>query len=68
MDFKNLWVTLAGEPEKREGIPDQYQEFLPEFITKDKMSYPYSYDPFLIYWNEESKGMECKNSIYTDRL
>ena len=69
MDFGNeFYFSIDGISHKRAGVPDKYQEFLPENITRDRMSYPYSYDPFLIYWNEETEGIECNNSIYTDRL
>ncbi len=67
MDFRNQWVTASGKSKKRKNIPDCYQEFLPESIEKDQCSYPYSYDPFLLYFNEEAKE-EATSSIYTDRF
>ena len=67
MDFRNQFITFVGEPLKREGIPDQYQKFLPEFIVKDKSTYPYTYDPFILFFNEKAK-QEATSSIYTDRL
>jgi len=48
-------------------IPKQYQEFLPENIHKDKYSHPYSYDPFIIYYNEKAEE-EANDTIYSDRL
>ena len=60
----NMWNT---RPAKRPGVPDQYQEFLPENIVKDKISNPYGYDPFIIYFNEKAKE-EPNGSLYTDRL
>lgn len=51
----------------RKEIPKKYQEFLPQNIAKPQASYPYTYDPFLIFFNEEAKK-EATDSIYTDRL
>ena len=71
MNFGNEWLTVLGTPmrekEGREGIPDQYQEFLPENLSNTKDSHPYTYDPFLIFFNEKAK-QEPESSIYTDRL
>lgn len=71
MNIDNEWLTILGTPmrgnSKREDIPDQYQEFLPENLSKTKYSHPYTYDPFLIFFNEEAK-QEPTDSIYTDRL
>jgi len=71
MDFDGF-MTIFGDFEerksrKRKGIPDKYQKFLPENIVTDKISNPYGYDPFLIFFNEKAKK-EAIDSIYTDRL
>lgn len=68
MNF-NYMVEMSGEhkQKKRIDIPDQYQEFLPENIVKTKGAYPYTYDPFLIYFSEDIKE-EPTGTVYTDRL
>jgi len=60
---------FVGEKVKltRTDIPEQYHQFLPENITKDRHNYPYTYSPFLIFFNEKSKK-EATTTIYTDRL
>lgn len=52
---------------KRKDVPDQYQEFLPENLIKTKSACPYSYDPFLIFFNEKATE-GATGTIYTDRL
>ena len=66
MEFNEFYgrVSVKG---KRKGIPDQYQKFLPENLSKTKSAYPYTYDPFLIFFNEKAT-QEPTGSIYTDRL
>ena len=66
MHFDDFTILGDFQSTKRKGIPDQYQEFLPENIKKGRHDYPYSYEPFLIYFNEKAK--EPTDSIYTDRL
>lgn len=70
MNFGNeLWCgsNVRDRSEKRDDVPDQYHEFLPENIIKDKATYPYTYDPFIIYFNDKTKK-EAITSLYTDRL
>ncbi len=71
MEFNDLIYNHFGdvseERKEREDIPIQYQEFLPENITKTKGEYPYTYDPFLIYFNEKTEE-EPTGTVYTDRL
>jgi len=57
-------VSVRG---KRKDVPDQYQKFLPENLSKTKNDYPYTYSPFLIFFNEEATE-GATNTIYTDRL
>ncbi len=66
MNFNNF-MNMFGESQKDPNIPDQYQKFLPENIVKDRYSHPYSYDPFLIYFNNKA-DKEVTDTIYTDRL
>ncbi|KKM76070.1 hypothetical protein LCGC14_1383850 [marine sediment metagenome] len=68
MKFDNIYITVTGEEiAPRTDIPKQYQDFLPESISKDRYSCPYTYDPFLLYFNENAKK-EAESSIYSDRL
>jgi hypothetical protein len=71
MDFNNLIyfgsIDDDRTPRKRDDVPDQYRQFLPENIVKDKTTYPYTYDPFIIYFNEKT-DKEAITSLYTDRL
>jgi hypothetical protein len=48
-------------------IPERYHEYIPGNQEKTKDEYPYSYDPFLIYYNENAEQM-ATNFPYTDRL
>ncbi len=48
-------------------VPEQYREFLPQNITKSKISHPYTYSPFLIFFDEKVKK-EATDTIYSDRL
>ena len=54
---------------KIEGIdlPKKYNEFLPENTEKSLYDYPYTYDPFIVSFNEKAT-QEATDSIYTDRL
>ncbi len=66
MEF-NAFIGRVMSGGKRKGVPDQYQKFLPENIKKGRYAYPYSYDSFLIYFNDKAKK-EASSTIYTDRL
>jgi len=68
MDFRNQFGIIFGESENRQDIPEQYQEFLPENVEKDKYSCPYSYSPFLIFFNDKVTENKNVDTIYTDRL
>ena len=46
---------------------EPYIEFLPQNVSKTRYSHPYSYDPFLIFFNDRAKK-KANNTIYTDRL
>lgn len=63
MDMYNIFGDMIEESK----IPEAYHQFLPQNITKPQMSYPYNYDPFLIFFNEDAK-QEAADTIYTDRL
>ena len=67
MRFDNIFFNSNIEIPERENIPKIYQEFLPENIVKQKHKYPYTYSPFLIFFNEKA-DKEGTNTIYTDRL
>ena len=66
MNFAGL-ITMFGSDEKQDIVPDAYAEFLPAMDKKTQADYPYSYDPFLIYFNENAKE-EATSTIYSDRL
>lgn len=69
MRFDNVVFNVSGKKEisAREDIPEMYHKFFPENIIKDRISYPYTYDPFLIYFNEKAES-ESTVTIYSDRL
>ncbi|MNL91238.1 hypothetical protein D3C81_09690 [compost metagenome] len=37
-------------------------------VKKDKFSYPYSYDPFVLWKNKEYEAKEYYMDVYSDRL
>jgi len=59
--------NICGDKIDRTNIPAEYHEFLPENIKKHRFSYPYTYDPFMVWFNKEAK-QPAVTSIYTDRL
>lgn len=64
MNFDNF--GFFGENLKDDRVPEVYQEFLPLNIVLTKDSNPYTYDPFLIYFNEEEQ--KATGCVYSDRL
>jgi hypothetical protein len=67
MDFDGFTMYGESKPSKNSKIPERYQEFIPGNQDKTKADYPYSYDPFFIYFNEKAKGKDA-GCVYTDRL
>jgi len=63
--FTYFSVTPGAITDNR--IPEMYQEFVPGNQAKTKNDYPYSYDPFLIYFNEKAKA-KASGTIYADRM
>ncbi len=57
-------VTGAIKDDK---IPKKYHQYIPGNQEKTKAEYPYSYDPFFIYFNEKAE-QEPTGFSYTDRL
>jgi hypothetical protein len=56
-------------------MPVMYHEFYPYAGKKSKWDYPYSYDPFMVWYNDEVKTLQDDDgqlrdvsTIYTDRL
>ena len=65
-----MWNDLLFygiEKPDRSNIPQEYHQFLLENVRKTKISHPYGYDPFLVFFNEEAKK-QAQDTIYTDRL
>lgn len=66
MEF-DAFIGRTMVERKRKGVPKQYQKFLPENLKKGRYAYPYTYDPFLIFFNEKAT-QGATGTIYTDRL
>ena len=67
MNFNNCLFIGGEQKVDRSDVPECYHEFLPENLEKDKYTYPYSYSPFLIYFNKEAEK-PAKGTCYTDRF
>ena len=68
MEFNGFtYFSVSGGAIEDSRIPERYQEFIPGNQEKTKSEYPYSYDPYFIYFNEEAK-VEPTGTIYTDRM
>lgn len=59
-------IHCFDDEEAMEGIPEQYRQFCQG--TRDRFSYPYSYDPFMVWLNPNADKQKADNTIYTDRL
>jgi len=71
----NIYNSFEGENIDTKHIPAMYHEFLFFNVKKTKHSHPYSYDPFLLWYNEEVRTLQDDNgqmrnvsTVYTDRL
>ena len=73
MNFNSFSCSMSANGESVSGgiendkMPKQYHKFIPGNQNKTQLEYPYTYDPFFIYFNEKTK-QEATSTIYTDRL
>lgn len=63
----NIITTVFGSGNSEKDIPKKYHKFLLRSGMKTKQSHPYTYDPFLLYFNQDAKR-EADDGLYTDRL